>query len=74
MRHCARLTSHFRQLSSTLTDADKVIKQSSLMLNAADQKVRSPTSKIVSNGFDIYHLQKVFESRMPRLYHKFYCT
>ena len=52
-------------MSSTLTDADKVIKQSSLMLNAADQKVRSPTSEDndCKEWFWFYHSQKVFELR-----------
>ena len=39
------LNTSFSQLLSTLTDADKVIKQASLMLNAVDQKVKSPTSE-----------------------------
>ena len=39
------LNTSFSQLLSTLTDADKVIKQASLMLNAVDQRVKSPTSE-----------------------------
>ena len=52
-------------MSSTLTDADKVIKQSSLMLNAVDQKVRSPTSEDKIEINDFHHSKKFFEFKSP---------
>ena len=44
------------------------------MLNADDQKVRSPTleAKIVKNDFDFYRPQKVFELR-SLIWHYLYC-
>ena len=48
-------------MSSTLTDADKVIKQSSLMFNADDQKVKSPASEDKIRINDFYHSQRFFE-------------
>ena len=56
------------QLTSTLTDADKVIKQSSLMLNAVDQKVRSQTSEDQIGINDFYQSQKFFEFKSPTCY------